>query len=606
MRLNGSHKTYRIGGLATGDCGCNEGSLGALPENLQNPLYPVGTLNSNFNQAISNKLWDTMKALARAPYPELPYAGAGVQNPWSTRGGPFTVTGLTVTSTPPAPLPVATSGGRAKGVGTRAMNGLGSLGATPALTAPFPYQIKNPFITGNNFWYTGQPTLNKNEPLYRNDAEEFLRSAVVDSDWDRVEAWLGWALRNGMTRDKLTQFDFGRYKWTGTKAAKKFYPFSHADIRSFYERFLKFTAVTMPADRKCIQNKYEMALKGANSSPRNQFILRLSDCPLSESWEKGLLKVVASIAIPVALVVTAGAIAGALTAGTAAGGAGVATGVAAGETAGGVSAITGLTAGSAAIPAGIEGVVSIATALPVLGAGTIATSVGAGLASGALIASAPPPVVAQPPAPIAAPEISPVIETVVTESTFLPAVPTAGTIATTAGAGIASGALVATSTPPAPVQTAQPEPVQDSDTIETVVTEGTRIPVTDPGLVSIIGPSIALDIPEIFSPEPPSPQYEDDPTLGDQIKTGLQDAAAQYGQQYVEDQLAQYLQDQLNHPPTQDDLDAWQDWIDDGGLRPSANSSTTLWPWLIVGGLAAAVVFTETKRGRTKHRRMRS
>lgn len=604
MRLNGSHKTYRIGGLATGDCGCNEGSLGALPENLQNPLYPVGTLNSNFNQAISNKLWDTMKALARAPYPELPYAGAGVQNPWSTRGGPFTVTGLTVTSTPPAPLPVATSGGRAKGVGTRAMNGLGSLGATPALTAPFPYQIKNPFITGNNFWYTGQPTLNKNEPLYRNDAEEFLRSAVVDSDWDRVEAWLGWALRNGMTRDKLTQFDFGRYKWTGTKAAKKFYPFSHADIRSFYERFLKFTAVTMPADRKCIQNKYEMALKGANSSPRNQFILRLSDCPLSESWEKGLLKVVASIALPVALVVAAGAIAGAVAAGGAGGAAGAAgaAGASGAAGAGAAGAAAGAAGSAALIPAGIEVVTVAASALPVIGAGTVAATVGAGLASGALVAAnVPPPLTAQPPPASLSPE--PVIETVtVTGNVPVVTAPEAITI----GAGLSSGAIVAASAPPAPLQTAQPEPVQDSDTIETVVTEGTRIPVTDPGLVSIIGPSIALDIPEIFSPEPPSPQYEDDPTLGDQIKTGLQDAAAQYGQQYVEDQLAQYLQDQLNHPPTQDDLDAWQDWIDDGGLRPGANSSTTLWPWLIVGGLAAAVVFTETKRGRTKHRRMRS
>lgn len=594
MRMNGSHRTYRIGGLAIGDCGCHDNALGALPENLQNPLYPVGTLNSNYNQAINQKLWDTMKALARTSYPELPYAGAGVQNPWGTLGGPFTVGGQTVTSTPPALIPAG--GGRAKGVGTRAMNGLGALGAAPVLTAPFPYQIKNPFITGNTFWYTGQPALNKGEPRFRNDAEEFLRSAVVDSDWDRVEAWLGWALRNGMTREKLTQFDFGRYKWTGTKAAKKFYPFSKTDFKTFYERFLKFTAVTMPADRQCIQTKYEMAMKGVNSSPRNQFTLRLSDCPLSEGWEKGLIKAVASIAIPIALVVTAGAIATALTAAPVAGGAGAAAGVGAGAGAGvGAGTAAGVGA-STLIPAGIEVVTVAATALPVIGAGTVAASVGAGLVSGALLTSAPPPLTAQPP--------EPVIETV-TVTANVPSVVAPQAI--TIGAGLASGVVVATSAPPAPVQTTQPSQTSDADTIETVVTEAPRIAPIDPALAPILGaPGIVLDLPNISVLEPPTPQYQDNPTLAEQIKTGLQDAAAQYGQQYVEDQLAQYLQDQLNHPPTQDDLDAWQDWIDDGGLRPGANSSTTLWPWLIVGGLAAAVVFTETKRGRTKHRRMRS
>lgn len=600
MRMKGSHRVYRVGGLAVGDCGCESGALGALPENFQNPLYPVGTLNSNYEQAINNPMWDAMKEIAKVPYPAtLPYAGAGMQNPWGTLGrNDFTVDGRTLAAatSPPAIIPTGGGGGGPKS-GRAQLFGLGD---APALTSPFPWRIKEPFITGNNFWYTGQPTLNKGEPSFYNDAEEFLRSAVVDSDWDRLEAWLSWAFQNGMTGDKLTQLDFGRFKWTGTKLNKKMYPFSAADYKSFYERFLKYTATTAPADNKCIKVRYEMAMKAVASSPRNQFVLRLGDCPLQLGWEQGLIRVVAAIAIPVALVVTAGAIAGALTAGAAAGGAGAAAGVGA-TTGAAAGAGAGAAAGAAAaIPAGIEVVTVAATALPVIGAGTVAVTAGAALASGALItASAPPPLTAQPPTPNLPPE--PVIETV-TVTGNVPVV-TAPEVATI-GAGLSTGAIVATSTPPAPVQPTEPPP--QSDVIEEVVTEAPRIAPIDPALAPIIGaPGIALDLPNISVPEPTPPHYEDDPTLTDRIKSGLQDAASQYGEQYVQDYLADQLTDQLGRPPTNDDLDAWQDWIDAGGLQ-GGSSAGNLWPWLIVGGLAAAVVWNETKRGKKSRRRVRT
>lgn len=603
MRMKGSHKMYRVGGLAVGECGCESGALGALPENYQNPLYPIGTLNSNYEQAINNPMWDALKIYAQTPYSaSLPYAGAGMQNPWGTLGrDDFTVDGRTLaaTTSPPAIIPSGGGGGATKGRGRVAMAGLGDV---PALTSSFPWRIKEPFITGNNFWYTGQPTLNRGEPKFYNDAEEFLRSAVVDSDWDRLEAWLSWAFQNGMTGDKLTQLDFGRFKWTGTKANKKMYPFSATDYKTFYERFLKYTATTAPADHKCIKLRYDMTMKAVASSPRNQFVLRLGDCPLQLGWEQGLIRVVAAIAIPVALVVTAGAIAGALTAGAAAGGAGAAAGV--GATTGaaaGAGAGAASVGAAAAIPAGIEIVTVAATALPVIGASTVAVTAGAALASGALItASTPPPLTAQPPTPTPNLPPEPVIETVtVTGSVPVVTAPEVATI----GAGLTTGAIVATSTPPAPVQ---PEPPAQPDVIEEVVTEAPRIAPIDPALASIIGaPGIVLDLPNISVSEPTPPQYEDDPTLTDRIKTGLQDAASQYGQQYVEDYLTDQLTDQLNRPPTNDDLDAWQEWIDAGGLQ-SGSSAGNLWPWLLVGGLAAAVVWTESKRGKKSRRRVRT
>ena len=155
---------------------------------------------------------------------------------------------------------------------------------------------------------------------------------------------------------------------------------------------------------------------------------------------------------------------------------------------------------------------------------------------------------------------------------------------------------------PAPVQS---EPPPQSD-IETVTVEAPRIAPIDPALAPIIGaPGIALDLPNISVPEPTPPQYEDDPSLTDRIKTGLQDAASQYGQQYVEDYLTQQLTDELGRPPTSDDLGAWQDWIDAGGLDMGSQHGP-LWPWLIAGGLAAVALWTETKRGNKTRRRVRT
>lgn len=597
MRLAGVPNVVRFRGVVARHM---YGPLGALPENLQNELYPVGYPNSNYNDVINNSTWDLMRTAMSRGYPELPYAGAGVQNPWFTSAGPgfaFSTSGTMVKESGealPAPAPGTVTGGgggAAKGRGKVAMAGLSGLGEILPLTAAFPYMIKAPFITGNNFWYTGQPTLNIGAPRFYNDAEEFLRSALVDSDWDRVEAWLGWALQNGMTRDKLTMFDFGRYKYTGSGATKKFYPFSKADIRSFYERFLKFTAVSSPADRSCIQAKYEMAMKAANSSPRNQFVLRLSDCPLTEGWEKALLKMVAIVAIPVAIAAVATIAVGA--AGAAAAGGGAAGAGAAGAGAAGTAGAAGAGAAGAAavIPAGVEVVTVAATALPAIGTVASVASVGGAIAAGSIIAAAPPapltpPEIAAPPANAPPPAIETVTVTAAPIAPISPVVPVAS-----AGAAIGAGAVVATSTPP-PI--AEPAPAQPSDTIETVtVTASAPPPILPPATVvasAIPGvASIVLDTPTIEVPEP-NPTYEDSqPSLTDRIKDGLTDALEQYGSDYVSQELVDYLTDLLGRPPTQQEIDDWGNWIDDGANPNSPPGSGFLgipiWAWALFGAV---------------------
>jgi hypothetical protein len=578
--------------------------LGALPENLQNSLYPVGTLNSNYNDTLSDPMWNTMRQIASVPYPSLPYAGEGEQNPWGTRGGPFYIDNPTVAVNTGGAI-ISGGGGRR---GTTQLFGLGDA----ALTTPFPYQIKNPFITGNTFWYTGSPVLNKGEPRFVNDAEEFLRSAVVDSDWERVEAWLGWALRNGLTASKLTDIDFGRYKWTGTSLNKKYYPFSSTDYRTFYDRFLRFAATTAPADADCIRSRMNLTMQAVQSSPRNQFVLRLSDCPLSLSWESAVLTMAAMIALPIAI------------AGIATLAAGAAAGAAAGTTAAvgtaGAAGATGAAVGATAV--GIETVTVVASALPVLGAGAAVISTGTALAAGSVIAAVAPPPIAPPEIPI------PVgIETVTVTATsagVAPLVPIAS-----AGAAIGAGTIVATATPPAPVE----------PTIETVTVEASTEPVPPPPLLpvatavtavaSVLPPApfepietvtveasaetihidpleaaatgvtaIALTQPFIDVPEPQLPEIDTDESLIDRVTTGLTDAVSSVGADAVIGQLEQYLQDLLGRPPTPTEVDQWSDWVDTGGTTPPPHitSAASTWAFWILGGVIALAIYEYSRR----------
>lgn len=291
-------------------------------------------------------------------------------------------------------------------------------------------------------------------------------------------------------------------------------------------------------------------------------------------------------------------------------GAGAASGGVTGAS-GGAGAGAGATAGATAT--GIETVVVSASAIAPVTAGTVA----AGLASGTIAATAAAPAITAPSAtietvvvqaapvsavsagsvaagvgagtiaatatapPIVAP--SPVIETVVTEAAPISETPiTAGTVA----AGVAAGTIAATAT--APAITSQP-------VIETVTVEAPADTIQiDPVEAAVIGTSaIALTQPVINVPEPNLPEIDEgEPSLTDRVVTGLEDAIANFGADWVVSQLERYLQDLLGRQPTQTEIDEWEDWINGGGSTPPPTvSSSPKWVYWLLGAAIAYALY---------------
>lgn len=84
----------------------------------------------------------------------------------------------------------------------------------------FPYTIKQPAWTGNFFWYTGGPVLNVGYPRYSNDCLEFLRFAVVDSNWDDVLKWFEWAAASfKWSYADAQRWNFGAFRWINARYA---------------------------------------------------------------------------------------------------------------------------------------------------------------------------------------------------------------------------------------------------------------------------------------------------------------------------------------------------------------------------------------------------
>jgi hypothetical protein len=230
--------------------------------------------------------------------------------------------------------------------------------------------------------------------------------------------------------------------------------------------------------------------------------------------------------------------------------------------------------GASVIPAGVEVVTTVASALPAVT--VTAGTIGAGLAAGTIASvAAAPPISAPPPSAPA-----PVIETVTTTaSAIAPAPITAGTI----GAGLAAGTVAIVASAP-PLMTEQP--------IETVTTEAPRIVEQHPvDIATAIGTGLVSVGIEQFVPSAPAPsdfEVQGD-SLTDNIKNNLQDAAGEYGSQWLQDHLAEWLRDQLGREPTPDELDEYERYIPGAGLK-------TFVPWLILAGILAAVAYSTPDR----------
>lgn len=617
------------------------GGLNDLPENWQNPLYSPGTPNTNYQDAVNGSNYQTHQTyliisdLAKKGYPELPYAGPGVQNPGtipseipSVYFPPPPPRPISVVNTAPPPILIATTAPVEQpiyvppavappppvyvpppppvyvpppppvfvpktGSGFRPKASLSDIPEDQK--SAFPMPIRGMSVTGNMYWYQGQPVLNRGVPIYFNDANEFLRHAMVESNWDDVEIWLAWAIANGYPQDKLYAIDFGRYKYSqGPTGPRVYFPFSAADYSSFFDRFIKY-ATAVPADRDCINKKKELYRRAVASNPRNQFQLSLSDCPLTTGWALGLLKAVAVIAIPYAIATAATAIAAAGATTAAAGTAGAAASVGASgsvaATGAGIGAGAISTAASVAIPV-IETVVVTAAAPVLTVAG--AASIAAGISAGAILATVTPPPLSAPsiPTPQAAPTPQPVIETVVVQASAAPAI-----------SPVVSGAIIATAAAPAilaPSISAQP--------IETITVQGQRPTEIqlDPETAAIVGSSIInASIPDIQLPGAPEvPAFDSGNGIVDQLKQAAGTAASDFLKSKLEESLSKKLGANMGMETTL----PFEEYAPIGtsvSTRPSGEGvqslSSRLLP-VILGLIAFAAVFATTQKRARKYR----
>lgn len=257
--------------------------------------------------------------------------------------------------------------------------------ADQGVKVAFPYEIPPPHYTGNLWWHDGRAILNAGQPRWLNDPREYLRSAMVDSDWDAVEKWMVWQVANGMTYQGLTEFLFSVYKYIGGGASPPVYlPFSRADYETFYRKFKRF-ANGDPASERCIDDTRKKIEKfNANqvkygSGGRVPYQLMIGVCPTRGVWWRGFLIMAAAVAaIYGGATLIANIAAGSGTAGAtgAAGAAGEAGSTAAGSAASVASTATTAGAASAAEMAVIPGVLETVTitAAPITGGISLATA----------------------------------------------------------------------------------------------------------------------------------------------------------------------------------------------------------------------------------------
>jgi len=171
--------------------------------------------------------------------------------------------------------------------------------ADQGVKVAFPYEIKPPHFTGNLRWSGRVALINVGLPRWRNDPDEYIRSAMVDSDWDAVEKWLAWKVVNGMKYEDIPKIHMGEYKHVIGGGRKTWLPFSDADYRTFFERFKRF-ANGDPASERCIRDSIEGLRKLENSQRHNPanvpHQLYIGVCPVRGVWWKGFLIMAASVA----------------------------------------------------------------------------------------------------------------------------------------------------------------------------------------------------------------------------------------------------------------------------------------------------------------------
>lgn len=253
----------------------------------------------------------------------------------------------------------------------------------------FPYANPAPRMD-RVYTLTGyRELLNIGQPTMQNDPTEYLRSALVRSDWSAVEKYLAWQVANGADFEDIARFPLGHYKYivSPTTLKKTYLPFSDDELREVFARFRRF-ANGDAATEKCILQSMETTrasvLRRANMN--QPFPLTIGVCQKKGAWWRGFLVMAAAVVAiyGVTLLATAATTAGgAATAATAGSSIPAGATVITPELAAGVGA-----AGAAGTTGALETVTILGTASSglstgaLIGAGAAATGAGAALAQG--------------------------------------------------------------------------------------------------------------------------------------------------------------------------------------------------------------------------------
>jgi hypothetical protein len=474
--------------------------------------------------------------------------------------------------------------------GAARVESLGDLsGGAPPRTANPVNQALNVILAAPITQPTGP---RPSDDVYLQNPDEYFRICAAQSDWQ------------GLARYYATQIN---ERLKGGSHASSFWDISQKNVREAMGRpltagdlhgFLLYCVKPMVVNDLGSQVGFgtkeawlptrttKMAWNRTTMQECVQGVAKGGDWDLSLGWvQEPDSNLVGNIFMGIVLaVVTFGAataIAGAFAA-TSAAGAGTVTGAAGAGT--GAGALTaGGVAGAAAAPV-IETVVVTATAPAIISAGTIAAAAGSGVVAGAIVANTAP-------GAIQAPTIENVV---VTGSAPIAAPVAAGSVAS----GLSAGVLVATAAPP--VFEAPPLEVPEG-TIENVTVEGS--PLSAPPLIplDVLASLLSSLAPITLTPQTinaPKPELKEQ-SLEDKIKDHLKDAAKKYGQQYLEDYLAKLLAEKLGRAATPDELDYYQDWIDDGLRdRPKGviGALSTYWPIILLVSIAAVVALKRKRK----------
>jgi hypothetical protein len=313
---------------------------------------------------------------------------------------------------------------------------------TPALYAPlpvqsgkfpidFPFSIPQPHWSTQQLWWCGQTVLNVGAALYSNDPVEYLRSALIDSDFVRVKNFIMWyyAINNPdptlywdastnswgdhflVTQpgaDAINYLNLADYKYILTESGPVYFPLSYQDLTNLWNVFVPY--MYQMSDSDMYQMQHLWALGAVPDPAKFPLADRLTPqgtphspygpCMVPEMYRRGETALAAAapyieIIAAILAIVTAGlALAAFLAAGTGVGAAGAAGAVAATDVGTDVAVDTGadlavtVTAPAALTTAGTVGAdaieeVVITGVAPASGAlATSATiAAGAGLAA---------------------------------------------------------------------------------------------------------------------------------------------------------------------------------------------------------------------------------